>query len=46
MTKSKPATHLYALSLIENVDLLLAAPDAIRELLKHVNQSITPAKAQ
>ena len=46
MTKSKPATHLYALSLIEDVDLLLGAPDAISELLKHVNQSITPAKGQ
>jgi putative ATP-dependent endonuclease of OLD family len=46
MTRSKPATHLYALSLIDDVDLCQRAPDAISALLTHVNKTITPPKAR
>lgn len=46
MTKSKPATHLYALSLIDSLDLCFNTPDAISELLTHVNKTITEPKAR
>ncbi len=46
MTRSKPATHLYALSFIDDLDLCLRAPDAISALLAHVNKTITPPKAR
>ncbi len=42
ITKSKPATHLYALSLVNDLGLWFDAPEPISALLGHVKNIITP----
>jgi hypothetical protein len=44
LQKSKPSTHLQALSLIENNDLASAAPQVLIRLLKAVNQKLYSSK--
>ncbi|WP_255991682.1 ATP-dependent nuclease [Chitinolyticbacter albus] len=41
LTHSKPATHLRALTYIENADLALKMPDALKRLLKHVDSTLS-----
>ena len=45
ITKSKPATHLYALSLVDGLDLATSAPEPISALMDHVYKRLAIPEA-